>query len=272
MPSPHRSAFTLIELLVVISVIAILASMLLPAVGMVRDLAQSTKCASLLRQHQLANLSYAGDNDGLVWSKYWATAPANTDMTDRVWWCYLASNMEYLEVGSNATTPAGVKLVDGAGFPKNLLCPSAPRDVDSGGNPRNQGTGSYGYTLDQDRWQLDYPGVGVIGTGWSWGPATYGQGDGWGSFPIDKIPQKSGRAALADATGWKLFWYAVSTEDDTCNLINTTIITTEDSHYFMPRHRNKGNIAYWDGHTGSLTGPQWDAKNLFLGSIWYPEY
>ncbi len=62
---PSRSAFTLIELLVVISIIAILASMLLPAVGMIRDLANAQACGNKLRQIELSSKVYAEDNEGV---------------------------------------------------------------------------------------------------------------------------------------------------------------------------------------------------------------
>ena len=60
------SRFTLIELLVVISIISILASLLLPALGRARDLAKRTACAANLRSVSLAFSVYASENDAVI--------------------------------------------------------------------------------------------------------------------------------------------------------------------------------------------------------------
>ncbi len=67
MRKPRRhSGFTLIELLVVVSIIAVLASLLLPAIGVVRTMAQRTTCASNLRQLTVTTFTYMQDNQGLL--------------------------------------------------------------------------------------------------------------------------------------------------------------------------------------------------------------
>ena len=59
----RRKGFTLIELLVVIAIIALLMSILMPALNRVREQARRQSCAARLRQQVLALNIYAGEND-----------------------------------------------------------------------------------------------------------------------------------------------------------------------------------------------------------------
>lgn len=59
----NRNGFTLIELLVVVSIIALLVSILLPALGRARDQAKGAMCQSNLHQWSLIFNMYLDDND-----------------------------------------------------------------------------------------------------------------------------------------------------------------------------------------------------------------
>jgi prepilin-type N-terminal cleavage/methylation domain-containing protein len=95
-----RKGFTLIELLVVIAIIALLMSILMPALNRVKEQARTIRCIANLRQWGIISEMYTEDNDGKFWSGvddmgYWWPWQLEDRYKDwklnKVWFCPTAT-------------------------------------------------------------------------------------------------------------------------------------------------------------------------------------
>ena len=229
-----RLTFTLIELLVVIAIIAILAAMLMPALGQARERAKSINCVSQLKQVSQAVSMYANEYDGYICS---------TDSTvegSGVWMAVLTGQLKYAR---KAYIPPSV-----------LLCPSVEKISPSSqkgwsfGDPCNRNTyGMWAFCKSAER-STSYVPERIANIGKITGRLDSNSGL-IGYLKPSGIKNPSALMLLADSGfectnanfGQTFYLVAMSKQ-------------TSYSGFVWRLHNDRASVAFLDGHVGQFDG------------------
>ncbi|MBN1864985.1 MAG: type II secretion system protein [Victivallales bacterium] len=220
----RRGGFTLIELLVVIGIIAILMSLLLPALGQARQVARGGVCLSNLRQIGMAETTYEMDYNAMAFNGHLAILYGNTNLNSSHLWVY---PLFYSYLGLSATSQGEQSLASSPyfcpGTPKVWLPGSAQWGVTT--YPRNRrqwtsdwshSTGSYTFAIRSAR--VKDPSLIIQ------------HFEGYSHWGVDDRPTLRNAGTYADAA-WQYGWH----------------------------HRRYIAVSYWDGradqHPAPIPGP-----------------
>jgi prepilin-type processing-associated H-X9-DG protein len=226
------AAFTLLELMITICIILILAGLLFPAIYEVRSLAQSTKCASNLRQCMMAIVMYGDDNNQRIVPSKLYTATAGLPVAAYPYGVHWHDLIEpYVEKQTDGWHNNAFKAITWG-------CPSWKGGGDDGTGAYNPGYTGYGKSyvpLAPRDWHLDsQPDADA----WNWH-------DGFEIFRFSQIFAPADRILLGDSVQWQLMPnYGTGSPSDRGSWPNWSGDPA--------RHRGNANYAFFDGHVKML--------------------
>lgn len=228
--------FTLIELLTVIAIIGILAAIIIPTVGRVRESARSAKCTSNLRQINMAVKLYADDNKGFLPASARDKLPTETGTGTTVPWAKEVGR--YLPLRGTTAT---------AGEHPVFVCDSANYSGKTSAQLNNT------YTATS----------AIIPVGVANASKTRRALSSLDNNRLSRIPfimEGKAQSATAAATFPSRTWSAVTADQSATSNLETT--------HFDFRHNNRMNVSYLDGsvRTMDLNGFRALDQRLYEGS------
>lgn len=211
--------FTLIELLVVISIIAILAGMLLPALNAARNKAYAIKCVNQQKQLFYPLITYADDN-----KEY--SVPVNGDKSSRDSWAMMLCSLGYMKGGNIFDTYRRA----------HLLCPSITTSPTASGYLNAYyGLFSWGNKFATSLYRVDY---------------------GEGYSPIYKLmatPSKIGLLADSWQDKYKRQWYSIGMDYADAG---ATLPAASDKSGVATAHSRQANILMLPGNVQQWSAQQ----------------
>ncbi len=219
-----RRAFTLIELLTVIAIIGILAAIIIPTVGRVRESARAANCLSNLRQINMAVKLYADDNKGVLPAASRPKTPEETGGGTTVAWT--KAIRAYLPQRGNTDTSTEHVI---------FVCPSA-----------KNGDGQMGSELS-NTYTATGAMIGLNGSGSATGSAVNPRS--LATIDRDRLTQiplivEGKLAGSARSAASFRNWNSISGD--------ISASRPEDAPNFDFRHSDRMNVAYVDGSVRSM--------------------
>ena len=229
-----RERFTLIELLVVIAIIAILAGMLLPALGKVKETANQTSCMNNSRQIGLGLQSYANDFECFPPGFTISQMDSKSDNWDFQWQLV---GLGYLKDPHIFLCPKGVGRTSGTNTSSDVLSITAAKYRNSQVEYLSK-FGNYAYN-----------NMGVGDDFYGNRPSFPRDASGYGFYPRALKPgrakNESNLCLLAEA-------YSIASAHTNMTI---SIVRGETDSALERRHGTKCNATFVDGHSDTLEVP-----------------